>query len=289
MTETFVLIGRKQNKLIIKKAIAILVTLCTIALFTLAGSVAVAATAKKPTMKSVKATSSSSITIKWKKASKANGYAIYQKEGSGKYKRIATVSKASKISYTKKGLKSATKYSYKIKSYNIKNGKKVYSDYSKVKSAYTKPSIPTSVKAKAQSKTSIKVSWKKISKADGYVVYQANGQKYKKIATLHSREIVSYTMEGLNNKQKYTFAVCSYIERNGKAIFSETSKGKSATTSKPKSSVNNNSSDEMVWIPTKGGTKYHIRAKCSNMSNPIKVTEAEAISQGFDRCKRCYK
>lgn len=43
-----------------------------------------------------------------------------------------------------------------------------------------------------------------------------------------------------------------------------------------------------VWIPTKGGKKYHCDPDCSNMIDPEKVTESYAISQGFDACKRCY-
>lgn len=46
--------------------------------------------------------------------------------------------------------------------------------------------------------------------------------------------------------------------------------------------------EEMVWIPTKGGTKYHSRSNCSNMIDPDYVTKSYAISQGFDACKRCH-
>ena len=44
----------------------------------------------------------------------------------------------------------------------------------------------------------------------------------------------------------------------------------------------------MVWIPTKGGTKYHSRSSCSSMDNPAQVTIDEAKSRGFTPCKRCY-
>ena len=44
----------------------------------------------------------------------------------------------------------------------------------------------------------------------------------------------------------------------------------------------------MVWIPTKGGTKYHTHAGCSNMENPEQVTQSEAESRGFTPCKKCY-
>lgn len=47
--------------------------------------------------------------------------------------------------------------------------------------------------------------------------------------------------------------------------------------------------DAMVWIPTKGGTKYHKTAACSSMQNPKQVSREEAEKQGFTPCKRCYE
>lgn len=46
--------------------------------------------------------------------------------------------------------------------------------------------------------------------------------------------------------------------------------------------------EEMVWIPTGGGTKYHSRSSCSNMDNPSHVPLSTAISRGFTPCKRCH-
>lgn len=50
----------------------------------------------------------------------------------------------------------------------------------------------------------------------------------------------------------------------------------------------NRPSEAKVWIPTKGGTKYHTRANCSNMIDPEQVTKAEAELKGFTPCKRCH-
>ena len=47
-------------------------------------------------------------------------------------------------------------------------------------------------------------------------------------------------------------------------------------------------SDNAVWIPTKGGKKYHAVPSCSNMKDPSKVTKDEAESRGFTPCKRCH-
>lgn len=46
---------------------------------------------------------------------------------------------------------------------------------------------------------------------------------------------------------------------------------------------------ELVWIPTKGGTKYHKESTCSSMQEPKQVTKMEAEKQGFTPCKRCYE
>ena len=61
------------------------------------------------------------------------------------------------------------------------------------------------------------------------------------------------------------------------------------TSSKPSAEQNNNSvsSGDMVWIPN-SGSKYHSHSGCSNMKNPRQVTKQDAISQGFDACKKCW-
>ena len=46
--------------------------------------------------------------------------------------------------------------------------------------------------------------------------------------------------------------------------------------------------ENLVWIPTNGGTKYHTSAKCCNMKNPIQVTPETALANGFTPCKRCH-
>lgn len=122
---------------ILKKRVVSLLMVAILA-FSLSSVSVSAATIKKPTVKSVKAKSTNSIVVKWGKVSGAKGYFVYQKQGNKSFKKVATITSGSKTSYTAKKLKANTKYSYKLKSYTVKNGKKVYSSYSNVKSAYTK-------------------------------------------------------------------------------------------------------------------------------------------------------
>lgn len=43
-----------------------------------------------------------------------------------------------------------------------------------------------------------------------------------------------------------------------------------------------------VWVPVNGGTKYHSKSTCSNMKNPVEVSKETAIADGFSPCARCY-
>ena len=64
----------------------------------------------------------------------------------------------------------------------------------------------------------------------------------------------------------------------------ETTKPAESVTQPPAEQPGNT---DMVWIP-KSGSKYHSRSSCSNMKNPTQVSKSEAISRGYEPCKKCY-
>lgn len=45
----------------------------------------------------------------------------------------------------------------------------------------------------------------------------------------------------------------------------------------------------LVWVPVKGGKKYHSKPSCSNMVEPMQVTVEHAVANGYTPCKRCYR
>ena len=112
-----------------KKVLAITLTLLlTITVLASSGTGSFAASKPgKVTGVSAKAASSSSVTLKWKKAKGAKGYQIYKVTNNGS-KKIATVKGASKKTYTVKKLKSNTRYRFKIRAFNKK---KKYGKFSK--------------------------------------------------------------------------------------------------------------------------------------------------------------
>ena len=73
-----------------------------------------------PYLKSVN-TTKNGVTIKWAKSTGADGYYVYRKEGSGEYKKLATVKGNSKVSYLDKNAKKGKTYTYYVKAYSGKS------------------------------------------------------------------------------------------------------------------------------------------------------------------------
>lgn len=83
---------------------------------------------------------------------------------------------------------------------------------------YKNLSAPSSVQARAKSKTSIQLNWKKVSNADGYRIYRSvskNGS-YRKIATLTKSKQTTYTDKKLKRNKKYYYKIVAYRKGTGK-------------------------------------------------------------------------
>lgn len=124
------------------------------------------------------------------------------------------------------------------------------------------PTVPQSVKAASASYNKVKVSWKKVSGATGYEVYQYNAKtkKYSKIATVKA---ASYTKSGLTTGTGYSFKVRAYTTKSGKTAYSGYSKAVSAkpalskvTGVKARNSAKN--TVKVTWKKTEGATGYKV-------------------------------
>lgn len=89
------------------------------------------------------------------------------------------------------------------------------------------PTTPDPVKVgnvsnlKASSGTdNVKLSWKKVSKAEGYIVYQYKSSKWKKIATVKASKN-SYSIKKLKSGSNYRFAVKAYRTQDKKQVLSK--------------------------------------------------------------------
>lgn len=175
----------------------------------------------KPMTKiSAKAKSSSTVKLSWPAVDGAEGYSIYNASNN---KRIANTKSTS---YTHKKLTGGKTYKYKVRPYKVSDGGTYYGDFSNTVKAVTNPKAPK-IKLKA-GKGQVKVSWKKISGANGYEVYRSTKKSkgYKKVATIKKASTVKYTNKKLKKNKKYYFKVRAYKIVNKKKLYSSYSSPK---------------------------------------------------------------
>lgn len=79
------------------------------------------------------------VKIKYKKIKNVDGYRIYRaQKKNGKYKKVVTRKQNKSGTYINKGLKKKKTYYYKVRTYKVVKGKRIYSEYSKAVKVRTK-------------------------------------------------------------------------------------------------------------------------------------------------------
>ena len=173
-------------------------------------------------VKNLKATpTTTSIKLSWSKAKGISNYTVYRATSKdGKYTRIRTLS-SSESSYKDTTASKTKIYYYKVRAYKTVNKTKYYGAYSDIICSAKTPSKPVITVKNTGSKT-IKVSWKKVSGANGYEVYRKAGSsaKYSIVQTVTSGNILSYTNKKLTKNSKYYYKVRAYRTVNGQKIYS---------------------------------------------------------------------
>lgn len=161
-----------------------------------------------------------SVTISWNGQENVDGYRIYVLGSNSKWKKIKTIKKATKTSYTYTGLKRNKIYKFSVVAYYTSGSKTVTTKRSSTLRALTKSAAVKNFKATATSKTSIKLSWTKSSNVSGYIIYMktSDSSSWKKVATIKSSSTTSYKIKGLKSNKKYSFRIKAYRKLDGKTI-----------------------------------------------------------------------
>lgn len=171
----------------------------------------ISASTKTPAPKRFRAaaTTKTKIKLSWKKVAGASGYQIFRYDAATKtYKRIKTITNPDTTTYTNKNLTSATGYSYQIRAYRLVGDTKYFSNTTTAIYAATAPARITTLKA-TSTKTKVKLSWKKVTGATGYIVYRYN-PKTKTYKKLKKVKTTSYTDTGLTKNTSYKYRVVAY-------------------------------------------------------------------------------
>ena len=167
-----------------------------------------------------KADSASQITLSWNRNTAADGY-IVEIYRSGKWEQVQCVTSDTILSCKITGLAEGSTYSVRIKSYKLKNGKTVFSEY--LKSTATTGLKPVAKLGEQADNTAstIRFSWARKSCATGYIVEIYKGGKWNLVTKTTSNTVTSCKITNLNAGTTYTFRVRAYLTVNGSTIYSD--------------------------------------------------------------------
>jgi len=154
----------------------------------------------KPTLSKV-ANTKTGVKVTWKKVSKATGYYVYRKTGSGSYKKIATVTSGSTVTYTDTTAVSGTTYTYTVRAYNS-SGKSGYRTGLKIK-YLSRPSISKITVGDGYAT----VKWKAVTGASKYKIYRKTASGSYKLIKMVSSSKKSYKDTTVAPLTKYTYKV----------------------------------------------------------------------------------
>lgn len=213
----------------------------------------------------------STVSIKWKKVTGANGYTIYRSASkNGKYVKLTTVKGVSKTSYTDKKLSTGKTYYYKVKAYRNVDGKKIYGGFSNIDSVKLTLKAPVISSVSAKDYRTLTVKWKKVNGANGYIVYRSASKNgtYKKLATVKGGSTLSYQNSGVTTGKKYYYKVKAYRTVNKKKVTSGYSDAKAkSTTLKKVSGISvtplHSNKLKLTWKKVNGATSYNIYRSAS--------------------------
>lgn len=189
-----------------------------------------------------------SVSLSWSAVDGADGYAVYRyDEKQGAWINIAQVTDTS---YVDAGLSADTEYQYKISAY-VSDSEGIYEgDHTDAIALKTKEAPETEdqtgdtseiegtggsdesaipfgqrkVKKFKISKnytTKIKLSWNKVTEAEGYQIYQYKSNKWKRVATIKKGSTKSITIKNLKPGTSYKYRIRAYKKENGKTIYTK--------------------------------------------------------------------
>ncbi|WP_138002262.1 fibronectin type III domain-containing protein, partial [Robinsoniella peoriensis] len=159
--------------------------------------------------------------LTWNKTSGAKGYELsrYNPDKNKWY----VVKTTGQTSYTVKGLSAGTIYKYRVRAYTLSGSKKLFGKYSKYLKTATTPKKPV-LSAKAASKTSVKLSWKKGTKADGFAIYMKTGKGGFTRIKNASAARTAYTKTKLKKGKTYQFKMRGYKKVGDTKVYGNYSK-----------------------------------------------------------------
>lgn len=249
---------------------------------------------------------SDSISMSWNAIDRASGYEVYRKDANSEdYKLVKDLNATT---YTDKGLAKGTEYSYKVKSYRVVDGVKVYSEDSNSISAKIKDSFKLNLEK--TTRNSVEFSWDKIKDATGYEIlrYSTASKKYVVISDIdfdklsdedreasEEAEVYSYLDQGRTSATIYKYQVKAYNKVDGKKVYLKESEKLKATTTPLTPNVTVKSSSKktarLSWTncSTRAtGYKVYMATSKNGTYKLVKTTTAKSFTKYYLRSGKTY-
>ncbi len=173
------------------------------------------------------------VKITWPSVDGATSYNIYSKENDGSWKQIGTkktVDSASSYTYTAKGLNVGSTYVFAVSAVREADGKTATGQKGSTAQILIDLAsyVPTGLKIKILSTTSLTVSW---AEMDGVDTFHLSGSSDDDTTYSLSQSVTgnSYTVTGLKKGYTYKFKVRAKKKINGNTEYSAYSTEKSGT------------------------------------------------------------
>ena len=249
---------------------------------------------------------SDSISMSWNAIGRASGYEVYRKDANSEdYKLVKDLNATT---YTDKGLAKGTEYSYKVKSYRVVDGVKVYSEDSNSISAKIKDSFKLNLEK--TTRNSVEFSWDKIKDATGYEIlrYSTASKKYVVISDIdfdklsdedreasEEAEVYSYLDQGRTSATIYKYQVKAYNKVDGKKVYLKESEKLKATTTPLTPNVTVKSSSKktarLSWTncSTRAtGYKVYMATSKNGTYKLVKTTTAKSFTKYYLTSGKTY-
>ena len=202
-------------------------------------SAASSSIARETVRVSVAASGTSALKIRWNKVSNADGYIIYRRESQKKpFKLYRKIASRNTTVYLDRSLPEAKVYQYAVRAYHREKSKYILSKYVCALGA-TRPSGTTAT-IKAVSSSQINISWKSVSRADGYRIYRNTGGKWSLAADVSASKTF-YSDNKAEPNTKYAYTVRAYKKAGNVKYLGVLRQSNTVTTPKKTTSSNSGS------------------------------------------------
>ena len=230
----------------------------------------------------VDSVTSSTVKLSWDKVKGVKGYEIYI-VASGENSLMGTTTGTS---YTVKKLSAGKKYSFKVRAYTAD---KTYGEFSSAINTATLLPTVTGLKTTKTSASYIKLSWKKVSSADKYMVEIYKGGEWIKYKTVTTNSV---TVKSLSSGTVYKFRVRAYdADLKVYSAYSSTHSAKTrvSTVKNLKASAAGTSTVTLKWSKVKGADGYVAYYSTDNKTwKKISSTTKNTITAKSLKGKKTY-